>query len=97
MDLTPNLIGRSWSPSCVWCNFAVTNVGIDLIGGEVGEGRDDRVMFHEPGQKELQVIHSVSTMGKGKSCQEKLTPLFHEWAKSCWNLLEVYPAVARGI
>src|SRR5256885_5913446 len=97
MDLTPNLIVRSLSPSCIGRDFTVPNVGIDQVRSEIGEGRDGGILLHEPVQKELQVIHSVSTMVKGKTRQEKLTPLFHEQAKVCWDLLEVDPAVARGI
>src|SRR5579864_9393945 len=32
MDLSPNMIGGPFSSTCVWGDFAVVDVGIDLLG-----------------------------------------------------------------
>ena len=98
MDLSPNMIGRPLSSTCIWGDFAVVDVGIDLLGCQICKGCSGRIAFQQPVQKKLELMHPLSTVCEGKVASEKkLTPLLCKRTEAFGDLLKMDPAVAGGI
>src|SRR5260370_33081997 len=97
MDLSPNVLVGPRLPTCIWCDFAVVDVGIDLLGCQICKGCGCGMIFQQPVEKDLELVQSVSAMREGKACEKKLAPLLCKRTEPFGDLLKMDPAVVGGV